>query len=235
MLILIIEDNLSFAINLEKNLIDWGNEVLGIVDNAEDAKRLIEGRKPSLILMDINIKGPENGLDVALSLKDQKIPIIFTTGRNDEATFKKAKEVNAISFLVKPFDILSLKGILDLHPALTNKKKSPNHIYLKKNREFIKIFPENIIYIQSDKNYCDIYTKDAYYIHKTSLKKMLQILPEELFIKVHKSFVVNVSSIKSINPSNNTIKIKNIEIPLGRNFKKKVLNRFEIYNRKIIS
>lgn len=228
--ILIIEDNLSFAINLELNLLEWGYDVIGIVDNAKDAFEIIEKKTPSLILMDINIKGHINGLEIASKVQDKNIPVIFATSRRDDETFESVKSLNGVSFLVKPFDLLTLKGCLELN--IKNKEEGQN-VYLKKNKVLYKVPVQNILYVKSDQNYCDIYSEDNYFVNKISLKKLMEILPKNLFVKVHKSYLVNISSITEINVSKNQVKIKDQVIPIGRNFKKSFLEIIKKGNKTI--
>ena len=215
---------------MEKNLIEWDYDVIGIVDNAIDAKEILAKKNPAIILMDINLKGQENGLDIAEKISDRNIPIIFITGQNDAATYESVKHLKGVSFLVKPFDILTLKALLELHPALQKTQK--DHIFLKKNKKITKVFIKDIQFIKSDKNYCDIYTLDNYFTIKTSLRKVIKDFPLDLFIKVHKSYIINFSSIESIIPAANQIKLKTETIPIGRNFKKSFLKRFEKYQRE---
>ncbi|RMG84034.1 MAG: response regulator, partial [Bacteroidetes bacterium] len=113
--ILIVEDNLPFAINIESYLEEWGYTVTGIAENGKTALWHIVNDQPDLILMDIHINGNVSGMDIALAVKDQNIPIIFITGERDENMYESAKNTRAVSYLVKPFDMLTLKAAIELN------------------------------------------------------------------------------------------------------------------------
>ncbi|MEM8771481.1 MAG: response regulator transcription factor [Pseudomonadota bacterium] len=102
--VLIVEDELVVARDLEASLTAMGHEVVGIATNASDALSLAEDEKPDLALVDIRIKGDRDGISLAAYLKqDAPIRIVFLTSYADKETVERASAVNASGYLLKPF------------------------------------------------------------------------------------------------------------------------------------
>jgi len=243
--ILIVEDNLAFAISMEEKLHEWDHDVIGIIDNGNEAIETIQKENPDIILMDINIKGDFNGIEVAHSVKELDSSIIFVTGEKDENIFNAATNTKGISYLVKPFDMLSLRGAVEL--ATINKVQKaikPNDsmqieiqssidastsdtkkLYFRKKKELIQIDLIDLNWMESDRNYCDLYTKDQRFTIRISLRRLQELLPTDKFIKVHKRFIVRLDAIDKVVLSKNQIHIGENIIFLGRKFRTEFLDR----------
>lgn len=102
--VLIVEDNLMIAYLMETYLQESGcAEVIGSVDNGEDAIKMAIDLNPDVILMDIRIEGDIDGIETADMINDSsEIPIIYTSGNSEQKTADRAKKTNMQSFLVKP-------------------------------------------------------------------------------------------------------------------------------------
>jgi PAS domain S-box-containing protein len=104
--ILIVEDEAVVALDLKMQLEDLGYAVVGIADDAEQALRLAAQHKPSLALMDIQLKGPVDGVNVAAQLRRQMdLPVIFLTSFSDAQTVRRAAQTAPYGYLTKPFQI----------------------------------------------------------------------------------------------------------------------------------
>ena len=243
--ILIVEDNLVFAVRMEEKLEEWGHQVLGIIDNGNEAIETAKKIIPDIILMDINLMGDYNGIEVAQNLKDLNIPIIFITGEKDEATFKAALDSHGVSYLVKPFDMLSLRGAIELassksnlSPTLENRiieeENLPDEpiadtqkLYFKSGKELVQVNLMDLNWLESDRNYCDLYTNDRRFTLRISLRKLLQQLPADKFMKIHKRFVVRIDAIDKVVLSENKVYIGEEAISLGRKFRADFLKRIK--------
>jgi len=100
--LLIVEDSISYAIELEQLSEEIGFDVLASVDNSADALDIIFSEAPDIILMDINIKGRLTGIDIAKKIIHLDIPVLYITSFSDEETYNKAQESNLIGYIVKP-------------------------------------------------------------------------------------------------------------------------------------
>lgn len=103
--LLIVEDESLIALDLERRLTRAGYEVAGVADNHDDALALFQSRNADLVLMDVNVRGDADGIDIAQSLnKIADVPVIFITAYADDETVRRAAETSAYGYLLKPFD-----------------------------------------------------------------------------------------------------------------------------------
>jgi CheY-like chemotaxis protein len=97
---------------MEMYATDFGCQIVDCVDNGDDAIKIVEEKRPDLILMDIRIEGDKDGIDTMMLIGQKfDIPCIYTTGNSDAASMERAKKTNMLGFLVKPVskeDLLSL-------------------------------------------------------------------------------------------------------------------------------
>jgi PAS domain S-box-containing protein len=113
--ILIVEDESIVALELQSRLTDLGYSVCGIVVSGPEAINLISEKKPEIILMDINIKGPFDGVETAEKIKGMyDIPIVFLTAFTDSSTLERAKTVQPYGYIVKPFEERELHTTIEI-------------------------------------------------------------------------------------------------------------------------
>lgn len=110
--ILIVEDEAIAALALEDIVVRFGYQVTISAASGEDALSEIEKNQPDLVLLDIHIHGPIDGLTVARHAYNLKIPIVFISGYSDAKTRKKAAGFKPVAYLVKPVDHGQLKSII---------------------------------------------------------------------------------------------------------------------------
>jgi CheY-like chemotaxis protein len=114
--VLIVEDEAIIAMDLKYRLRRMGYEVVACADTGEDAIRYARNTHPNLVLMDIQLKGPIDGIQAACQIReDIDIPVIFTTAQNDLATERqiaKARPLFSMGFLSKPFSDRTLQEIM---------------------------------------------------------------------------------------------------------------------------
>lgn len=122
--VLIVEDDVSFSLELEMLVDEIGYNVLAVVDNSAEALEVIYADQPDLILMDIDIKGKLSGLDIAKKITALKIPIIFITSYKDEETYEESQKTTAIGYLVKPIQKITLKTSIELALRTLSQKEA---------------------------------------------------------------------------------------------------------------
>lgn len=111
--ILIVEDELLFAIDLENNLESFGYEVLDKVTNGDEAIKRADELKPDIILMDIKLEGSLSGIETSQVIKDtMDIPVIFLTAHSDVQTIEKAKLTEPFGFLLKPLRVDEVNSMI---------------------------------------------------------------------------------------------------------------------------
>ncbi len=135
--ILIVEDEVIIAIDLQKKLETLGYTVLDIVYNSDNLTDKINSLNPDLILLDINIEGSRNGIEMAHIINEKfKIPFLYVTSYTDQQTLSEVKETKPIGYVVKPFTIDDLKVELDLSIFRHSSKSGsgfPNFDTINKN------------------------------------------------------------------------------------------------------
>lgn len=135
--ILIVEDEVIVARNIEKRLISAGYKVAGIASSGEEAIELAASLKPDLVLMDIKLKGKMDGIDAANAIRNScRLPIIYLTSYADEETFQRAKKTEPFGYLIKPFELKELSRSVDM--ALY-KNKINNELLENKQRYEIAV------------------------------------------------------------------------------------------------
>jgi CheY-like chemotaxis protein len=111
--IMIVEDEAMIAMDIEEKLREMGYDVPAMVNNGKDAIELAGIHHPKLVLMDIVIRGEMDGIETAGKIKQlYNIPSLFLTAYDNDATLQRAKKVNPLGYLLKPFDDSKLQDII---------------------------------------------------------------------------------------------------------------------------
>jgi len=227
---LIVEDDISFAIELEMLVESIEYEVVGRVDNSEEALAIALEKMPDIILMDISIKGKYNGIEVADRLKKLPIGILFITSHKTEEHFHKAKDTNFVGYLGKPVDKYSIQSAIELAvKALQSRMKirkakehckqgTSHYMYFKKRGIYQKVVLGDILYIKADGDYSTTYTVEGTFTTSIRLQEFEELLTTA-FVRVHRSYIVNKTKITSIDTENNNIYINKETIPYSRRVK----------------
>lgn len=241
--ILIVEDNMLIAAKISMLLEELGYEVLGLMPRAEEALSFIQKTPPDILLLDIKLKGEMDGVELAeLIQKKRNIPIIYLTSNSDEATFNRAKATRPYAFISKPYKKIDLKRAITLTLNLIENKKeafqnasntgtedSPfilnDRIFVRHKERMVKIFIKDILYIEAERNYSRIFTKGKAYILAMTLKIIEEKLSGMNFLRIHRSFIINISQLDEI--SERFVIIEQKAIPIGKTQKNELLNRLK--------
>jgi len=240
--ILVVEDEELVADRLEMLIEKTGHEFIKTVDNSEDALQVIRKTKPDLILMDVNIEGEYDGIELADLIHERRpIPIIFITSLHDERTFRRISRTNPVGYIVKPFTDIQLQRSIDLVFAQAQKQDKPAYevsplensktddvFFVKKGKKLEKIKVPDICYLEADGRYCVIGMKEGKYLVRLPLKDMHQKLDPETFLQVHRSYVVNTSQIDSIDLEDQVIYLGEMAIPLSRREREQVIRHLNL-------
>jgi DNA-binding LytR/AlgR family response regulator len=243
--VLIVEDEMVIAARISVELDELGYEVTGMVSRAEQALIHCQQTPPDIVLLDINLKGEMDGVELAHLLNEEaNIPIIFLTANADEATFNRAKDTLPYAFLTKPYKKLDLQRALELvvsrlntDKSQTKTKKSTDTSYILSDRIFvrykdrmIKVVIDDILYVKADGSYCLITTPDKEYILTVPLKTLEASLPSNAFTRTHRSYVVNLHKIEALDDNQETLTLRgNKHIPVSRRFKAELLKRLRLF------
>jgi DNA-binding LytR/AlgR family response regulator len=241
--ILIVEDETLYANKLEMQVDKLGHKLVGVADNSERALELVDTYPIDLILMDIFIDGQYDGVELAELIQARKdIAVLFITSQTDALSFNRASRTQPVGFLLKPFSDLQLQRSIQLAldkveasdidtpdalNATDNTKVDKAGIYIKKKQKLVNVNFADIFYIQSDGRYCRIHTEMNMYLIRSSMKDLKKRLPENIFIKCHRSYLVNLSKIKSIDLENDFVVLQEMKVPLSRREKENLLEKLD--------
>ena len=214
-------------------------ELVAACQSAIDAKEILEKEKIDAIFCDINL--PElNGLDFIKSLENPPM-VVFTTAYSEYAV--EGFQLNAVDYLLKPF------GCEDMKRAAEKLKKHPDPlrtlqdvsqideddaIFLKTEYKIVRINISHIRYVEAMSEYLRIYLKDnpRPIIVLLSMKKMEERLPSHTFMRVHRSYIINLKMIQEISKNRITLGDgEDIEISIGDSYR----DQFNAYiNKKFL-
>ena len=239
--ILIVEDDMIIGAKISMQLTLLGYEVTGIVPRGEEAIMHVEENKPDIVLLDINLKGTLDGIETAQAMqKIADVPIIYVTANADEATFNRAKETRPYAFIAKPIKNIDLQRAIELAISrIAENKKSvaaedptydmpfilSDRIFVRHKEKMVKLYIEEILYIEAERNYCRIFTKNKEYLLSTTLKIMEEKLPTRHFIRVHRSFMVNLMQIDEV--AENHVIVAHKAVPLSNSLRDELLKRIQ--------
>ena len=165
--ILIVEDESIIALNLKETLIELGYEPCGIAPNKCKTIALLEkGIQPDLILMDIYLKGPTTGIELAKELKITmpEVPVIFLTANSELATIKEASKAFSYGYIIKPYKKPSLHAAIEVAIAKVNednKKREKLDAIENINKTL-----EHQLTVNRDKNHRTVQLKYGYLYDK---------------------------------------------------------------------
>jgi DNA-binding LytR/AlgR family response regulator len=202
-------------------------EIAGRCQNAVEALQAIHHQKIDLLLLDIQM--PElTGIEMLKSLSHPP-SVIFTTAYREYAV--EAFELDVIDYLVKPISldrlIRSINRYHDRHSQKSGTrdtvfKSLPKTITIYSDKKNYRVQTSSILFIEGLKDYARVHTDHGRLVTRQTMKNMEEILPSEEFIRVHRSFIVPVHRLDSW--TSYAVTVKDKEIPVGRTYRKTVLN-----------
>ena len=239
--ILIVEDEPIIAADLEDRLIEMGFGIAGQCSSGEQALELVQRQAPDLILMDIQLDGPLDGIETTKKiLEKHAIPVIFLTSNSDEATFARAKATLPAAFLGKPFRGKDLKHAIELAISRASETGTPvppapeaEQTYLFKDRIFIKtrdrmvrLFFQDILWLEADDYYCKLVTAGKEILITQTLKQIGETLAgEPELMRVHRSYIVNLAHVEEIGDL--YVYIGKKQIPINKASKNDIISRLQ--------
>lgn len=205
-------------------------EVIGSFSNALTALAFLKTNEVDLIFLDIEMP-KVSGLEFAAQISGQTL-LIFTTAYAQYAL--KSYELDAIDYLLKPIDAnrleksiskaITYKKLLSESTESTFEGSTDDFLMIKSERRYYKIRFQDIRFIEGLKDYVVIYTQRQKLITALNLKTIHQKIPAEIFLRVSKSYVVNLSYIDSFD--NHTIYIDDFEVPIGEVYKQEFFIKY---------
>lgn len=228
--ILIVEDESELALNIKDILQFIGYEVAGILDNGVDVLEFLSLHPVDMIFMDIQIKGAIDGVELCKKIKGiRNIPVVYLTAFSDKSILDKIATTDYEGYILKPFTLQELQSAAYLalknQPEKSNPNTKKNVFIVRDKGNTIPLQFEDILFFKADGLYTKIQTKTKSYVARNILKDMIQDLPEDTFVRVHKSFTINFKEVSSFNAKE--IHIGEFTIPLRRGSLKQIKKLIE--------
>lgn len=232
---IIIDDEATARIILEQLCVNVPKlNVVGQFSNAIQAIKFLNENTVDLIFLDIHM--PDfSGFDFIKTLKDPPNIIVTTS---DKAYALEAFEYDFIvDYLVKPIPLERFEKAIDktvnkakkvvaTKPTLVEDSNVDNDLYVNINRRLIKIDIPSIYLIEAKGDYINVKTHEKNYIVHSTLKKIESKLPDSLFIKIHRSFIINIDKIIDI--EDNSVLIEKDVIPVSRLCRPELMRRLNL-------
>ena len=203
-------------------------QMTGEFENPLKAADTLMHQKIDLIFLDIQM--PKiTGLEFLKTLSHRPL-VIFTTAYPQYAV--DGFELDAIDYLLKPFSFERFwKAVIKAKTQAEAVKQftpvvsitEPGYFFIKSDNKLVKILYDDILFVEALQNYVAVHTKDKKYITYLTFQSVEEHLPSEHFLKIHKSYIISLSKIDSI--EGNTIRISNNDIPISRNLKDEVMEK----------
>lgn len=227
--ILVVEDQLMILDELVDILVeDLGYRVSAAVSSGEAALNAVEAEFPDLVLMDIHLEGEMDGISVAKILNERyeyQLPIIYVTDSFDAETRALALPTRPSNYLVKPYEDHELAFAIQM--ALFNKEhdRDPdsefeesdekaeegpnilnNRIFIRHDNHHIKIDLTDVLWAEANGAYVNFVTAHKKFtLTNCSLEDLESKLPGNRFVRVHRSFILNLDKVKAFNAYSITV------------------------------
>lgn len=204
-------------------------ELAGKGSNPMELSEILNKTSADLIFLDIQMPVMSGIEFIKMS---EKLPmVILTTAYPSYAL--ESYELNVLDYLVKPitFNRFFKSAVKAKEQFLLQNQNTPpalaidtdDYFFIKCNNKYEKIYFDEILYIQAMQNYVIVYTLQDKFITLLSLKTVAQNLDSNTFLQVHKSYIISISKISTL--ENHEIIINNTRIPISRNLRKDVVNQ----------
>lgn len=236
--VLIVEDEFITLDLLKNSLLAVGYDIAGDAMSAEEAITILKQGAVDIAILDINIKGKQNGIWLATQIRKlYHIPFIFLSAYSDKETIEKASEVLPYAYLVKPFNKADLFAAIEIalknFASQSSKQQQSedenfhtgNYIFVKDNLIYKKININEIRYIEAFANYLELHFEGYRVVVRSTMQNFYAKLPQDKFLQPHRSFIVNRQFVEVI--GTDFVMVGTKKIPLSKSHKADFSKHFE--------
>jgi two-component system response regulator LytT len=237
--ILIVENLKSIEISLKTRLVDMGFEVIDQVSTPQKALEVLEQKRIDIVVSDLFLDRELSGVVLAERCHEQyNTPVLFLSSEN---TLKNQAALNHLNFaflVQKPAGDLELKVNIEssvkIYAELRQNRGSGSnqnidqYIYVRADFRLNRIRLKDIYYIEAKKDYVTINTGDNVFTVHTTMRDIMHALPERHFIRIHRSYIVNMDRIFSIKYPDLLVENKMKTLPIGGLYRKELFDRLNV-------
>lgn len=227
----IVEDEVIIADTIAALLQELGYIVCEPCGNYDEALKMLAAEQPDLVLLDIQLARSQDGIEIARHIRaNYAVPFIFLTANSDAATLELAKKTRPDGYIVKPFqkqDIYAAIEIALYNFSLQNIQSLPvanndkNTLFIKEGQHYHKVSPDDILYLSSDHVYVTVHTAVKKFLVRASMQEYLTRFDSSKFIRIHRSYAVNINKIDKINSV--YLIVSGEQLPVSRNYKEHLM------------
>lgn len=225
----IIVDDDELAVKSIKHCVEKVGfiNLLGIASNGADALHLLEQTKDiDVVFLDIEMPDM-NGFEI---VKNFKMPqVIFVTGNKEYAA--EAYDYDVTDFLLKPIDfnrfLKAVQRAKDIKESIQLSKRNSDELYLKKDSRLIRVNAKDILYIEANGDYVNIYTPKERFTILATMKSIGSRLQKIDFVRIHNSYIIRLDKIVEI--EDETISLGEKLLPLGRTYKSAFFQKLNLF------
>ena len=219
MLRTIIIDNDNASVEYLKSLMNKLNdfEVLGAFSNPFEALKTVLSEEVDVIFIELNIPN-FNGFEFIRNLPSN-IQVVVISNVKEYAI--EAFELEVLDYLIKPLSqsrfLKTISRLYKLNNYTTIASiQERSHVYVKVDKKMVKIYHDQILFVESVGDYIKIVCKEEYFLSSNTLKKFTSELPSDDFMRVHRSFTISIQRVTAL--EGNLIEIGSNKIPVGRQY-----------------
>lgn len=244
--VMVVEDESIVRWDIENTLKQSGHSVVASCASGEEAVELCEEHRPQVVLMDIALSGGLSGIDAAKRIRERTgSAVVFLTANSDKGTVDRARTAVPYGFVIKPFRPVDLMIAIEVamhnHDKDSTVLRERDHLRMRLAGEgdqaalFItvkgrqqRVLCREIRFIQALKDYVGIQVAARRYVVYSTMSGMEQRLPQDQFLRVHRSYIVRVGSIKAIEDYQVLLEDGEERIPIGGLYTAKVRERLQL-------
>lgn len=227
---------------LQHELRELGYGLAGVARTSEEAETLFNALQPDLVLLDVHLDGPRDGIDTATALTARRrVPLIFITAFPDNETFARARQVGPFAFLGKPYNgpllghsiELALQHFAGAHglPAGEGPGEQAEGtvllggIFVREQHRFVKLLLDQVLLLEADGGHTHLRTPTRKFTLRLALGKVLERLPAEQFCQVHRGFAVQLAAVDALDARTGTVRLGEHTVPVGRSYREALTAR----------
>lgn len=219
--IYIVEDQGVTRTALESTLENAGYEISGSSATAEKAWMELQQSDTDLVLIDFGLKGAKTGTWLGLKVGQQLlIPFIFITAYGSDEFLAKIMKTKPAGYIMKPFNkptlLSNIKIALEHFGKKDNESENENFVFLKTKSGIMRFEEDNILYIKSERNYLNIYTKRKYFKTRDKLEDLLKQMNFKNLYRIHRRYAVNINHVDKIDTGE--VKVNEVILPMSKSF-----------------
>lgn len=244
--VLVVEDESIVRWDIENTLKECGHSVVASCASGEEAVELCDEHRPQVVLMDIALSGGLSGIDAARQIRERTgSAVVFLTANSDKGTVSRARTAVPYGYVIKPFrpvdllvaiemavhnhgkDVSVVRERDDLRMRLAGEGDQTALFITVKGRQQ-RVLCREIRFIQALKDYVGIQVAGRRFVVYSTMAGIEQRLPQEQFLRVHRSYIVRVGSIKAIEDYQLLLEDGEERIPIGGLYMAKVRERLQL-------